>query len=1174
MTEFDLNNPFNDASKDGMLPDGCGIFERYYTSGQEVDLCGLSPNPDDYETPQTLYVKILDLVKKIIVAVDLNADGTYKPSDFDIYPLIANATSVKDAVERLSKYIEDLQQKKFDKLNLKLKYENGNVSLVFNDEAYTTINIPEEQFLDSEETKFISAATIDDYMNDSSVIVGKPYLKLSFKTIDASGKPSITYTYIPMTYLFNVYGVEDTNSIDMHMVASGDTNVFSGDLRVNDVSSNALKVDALGAYVEDLNPVIEAEQTRAEAAEKALDKKIEDETTRATNMEYKIISMVSNETDRANRAEKNLQDQITIEVNRASNTEQQLYNKIQAEETRAANIEGDLRNDLNFEIQRSTNKDILLENAIKAEETRATNVEEILDNKISDEVTRAETAEKTLTDSLTAEIERAKTAEKINTDAIVTESDRAKSEETRIEKELNDKISDEITRATSVENELNNEINNRVRTITGGDGVIVEAKEKSNKTIVSGGLDIDISIKVKENGGINLNDDGLYIKPFDTELDSESTNAVENKVLYEAIKNLQEQLNTLSKEYAAFGFARINGAVSPEKLEDYSFGDKAIYDKICSHLNMGLIQDGQLYKRCANGRIDLSVDNIELYIDGSDGDIMLYTDVDLYFLKGTFNIAGLELNMFVLSLLPYEYQGVKAKKIAPFAYTPHYAVFGKLTKDNNIKGVEDLRVCSHSVYNKNLIGTYSKANPIFTEVFKPNGGGYFSHNINYFDNVWMAQAKNQEQTQNRPYMAGYYEFYEIIAALIYMGQGSLYTSAHDSFGMGMCSLDNIKQEKFFDNMFGCTLLYGEKVDGERFLTKNTSNVYLPSIPSEADGDRYAYNGLAGVTLYGITEMLEPQRLFNDLTKYNLTNKVWDGITMDSENLNVIFEYNDNNELIISNMTMEDVKENRIKTNHKYYQVRNVPKFKGINDGVMTGVINVFIRMEASEGTVIDISYNAVDLNNEPIENRFRQPLKSLTYKLSHCLFKGYEMLGGAYYYVQGCYQQISNADEGDGQNHLHNKFMSVSSVDKIPAYQTNYSQYYGDINEPLPIDKWCDIIVQNDACYGGGSWKEKSNYNAGFFCFTEKYIPGQSNIESDGTYECGYSNNGNCLGNEDESSNSKGVPAIGRKVITCASFGGRGNSSSASLKAVDFSVVPTFKYYYFGSSFSVPYLKL
>lgn len=427
MTEFDLNNPFNDASKDGMLPDGCGIFERYYTSGQEVDFCGLSPNPDDYETPQTLYEKILELVKRIIVAVDLNTNGTYKPSDFDIYPLIANATSVKDAVERLSKYIEDLQQKKFDKLNLKLKYENGTVSLVFNDDAYTSINIPEEQFLDSEETTFIPSATTEDWKKDPSVIIGKPYLRLAFKTIDASGIHTITYTYIPMNYLFNVYGVEDTNSIDMHMIPSGDTNVFSGDLRVNDVDSNALKVDALGVYVEDLNPVIEAEKIRAEAAEKTLTDDLAKEVTRATNMEYNIINMVSNETDRAIEAEKKLQDQITTEVTRASNTEQQLYDRIQAEQTRAVNAEGDLRDNLNLEIQRSTNKDIQLENAIKAEQTRA------------------------------------EAAEKANSDAITAE----------------------ITRATNRENELDTDIKTRIKSITGSNGINATTDANKNVTISS-----------------------------------------------------------------------------------------------------------------------------------------------------------------------------------------------------------------------------------------------------------------------------------------------------------------------------------------------------------------------------------------------------------------------------------------------------------------------------------------------------------------------------------------------------------------------------------------------------------------------------------------------------------------------------------------------------------------
>lgn len=492
MTEFDLNNPFNDASKDGMLPDGCGIFERYYTNGQEVDFCGLSPNPDDYDTPQTLYEKLLALVKRIIIAVDLNTNGTYKPSDFDFYPLISSATSVKDAVERLSKYIEDLQKRKFDKLNLKLKYENGTVSLVFNDEAYTSINIPEEQFLDSEETTFIPSATAEDWKKDPSVIIGKPYLRLAFKTIDASGTYTITYTYIPMNYLFNVYGVEDTNSIDMHMTPSGDTNVFSGDLRVNDVDSNALKVDALGVYVEDLNPVIEAEKVRAEAAEKTLTDDLAKEVTRATNMEYNIINMVSNETDRAIKEEEKLQTQITTEVTRASGVEQQLYDKIQAEQTRAEAAEKANSDAITVEVTRAKSEEARIEKelndkvtdlngkitdnstALAAEITRAKGEEARIEIKfnglvsanttaIEAEVTRATTAETTLDKKITDETTRAKAAEKVNADAITAET----------------------TRATTKENELDADIKTRIKSITGSNGVNTTTDANKNVTISS-----------------------------------------------------------------------------------------------------------------------------------------------------------------------------------------------------------------------------------------------------------------------------------------------------------------------------------------------------------------------------------------------------------------------------------------------------------------------------------------------------------------------------------------------------------------------------------------------------------------------------------------------------------------------------------------------------------------
>lgn len=510
MTEFDLNNPFNDASKDGMLPDGCGIFERYYTNGQEVDFCGLSPNPDDYETPQTLYEKLLALVKRIIIAVDLNTNGTYKPSDFDFYPLISSATSVKDAVERLSKYIEDLQKRKFDKLNLKLKYENGTVSLVFNDEAYTSINIPEEQFLDSEETTFIPSATTEDWKKDPSVIIGKPYLRLAFKTIDASGTHVITYTYIPMNYLFNVYGVEDTNSIDMHMTPSGDTNVFSGDLRVNDVDSNALKVDALGVYVEDLNPVIEAEKVRAEAAEKTLTDDLAKEVTRATNMEYNIINMVSNETDRAIKEEEKLQTQITTEVNRASGVEQQLYDKIQAEQTRAVNAEGDLRDDLNLEIQRSTNKDVQLDAALKAEQIRAEAAEKANTDAITVEVTRAKSEEARIEKELNDKVTDLNGKITDNSTALAAEITRAKGEEARIETKFNglvsanttaieaevtrakaaekvnaDAITAETTRATNRESELDADIKTRIKSVTGSNGVNATTDVNKNVTISS-----------------------------------------------------------------------------------------------------------------------------------------------------------------------------------------------------------------------------------------------------------------------------------------------------------------------------------------------------------------------------------------------------------------------------------------------------------------------------------------------------------------------------------------------------------------------------------------------------------------------------------------------------------------------------------------------------------------
>lgn len=63
MITYDEQQPFNEANVDGMLPDGCGLFERYYNFGAYVDFCGLSTNPNDFENVQTLYEKNLKVTK-------------------------------------------------------------------------------------------------------------------------------------------------------------------------------------------------------------------------------------------------------------------------------------------------------------------------------------------------------------------------------------------------------------------------------------------------------------------------------------------------------------------------------------------------------------------------------------------------------------------------------------------------------------------------------------------------------------------------------------------------------------------------------------------------------------------------------------------------------------------------------------------------------------------------------------------------------------------------------------------------------------------------------------------------------------------------------------------------------------------------------------------------------
>ena len=220
---------------------------------------------------------------------------------------------------------------------------------------------------------------------------------------------------------------------------------------------------------------VDAEETRAKAAESALSESIQNEITRATSEEQRIESKLDDEISRSTTKDQELTDAINAETVRAISAETALQTAIDNETTRATNAETNLRNDLTTtqanladeisratseeqrieakldnEITRSTTKDQELTDAINAETVRATSAETALQTAIGNETTRAIMAEENLAHAIEDEAERRLSADTILDEKISAETARATSAETA----LNTAITNEVTRATTREDQL------------------------------------------------------------------------------------------------------------------------------------------------------------------------------------------------------------------------------------------------------------------------------------------------------------------------------------------------------------------------------------------------------------------------------------------------------------------------------------------------------------------------------------------------------------------------------------------------------------------------------------------------------------------------------------------------------------------------------------------------
>lgn len=636
--------------------------------------------------------------------------------------------------------------------------------------------------------------------------------------------------------------------------------------------------------------------------------------------------------------------------------------------------------------------------------------------------------------------------------------------------------------------------------------------------------------------------------PLDKELDETSEYGVENQAIAKKYNELKKQLDLISSIYSIYGFARINGETSPNGA--IFFGKDSNLEEITSHVHMGLTtRDGKLYKRCADCRLDVAADGTILKIDGTDGDVMLVTDSKLYFLKATvaapadLNLGdGVELNIIAFGISPFTIYGVNAKAFDPFALNPQYTVNCK------IEGVDDV-VCAHSIYNTAYAGSYSRPNNWFNETFKPNGNGYFSQGINSMQSIWYAQGKNADQKTNRPYMGGYYEFFEIFIALMFCELKSVYHQSLTSFGTGCTSSNPATDAASF---------------GDKTMRGNSGMMYVQANGTKTYDMLYTM-ALCGDT-YGFTEMLEPDRILNDIAKAGLISKIWDGVTADSANCSVVFEYDEVGNMKVSDFTNEELATGaNMVPNHKYYQVRSVPNTKGMADGAMTAVINIYVKMTFKDGTTV---------------NKVNYTGGYAVYKLSHPVYRGMCLQDGMFSQMQGCHYVNYCIEGTTGENGVKEEdkyvtyFKCAENVDDIPAQQAASIEYFGDVNKDLEMERGLTKVVQThgeltlDQKSDYSLWAKKADYNASLLCYTQ----GGAGIS---TGECAFLWNSSSWGNGDTGHITSGnLPTAGRKCVNAVVVGCPSYNVSSSARTVISNFAVSHGDDYFAGRFALPHLQL
>ena len=567
-------------------------------------------------------------------------------------------------------------------------------------------------------------------------------------------------------------------------------------------------------------------------------------------------------------------------------------------------------------------------------------------------------------------------------------------------------------------------------------------------------------------------------------------------------ETLQKRLNMFGDAFV--GFARISGDNDPKPSADYVYGTRKQIREIGKHMKIGTVKrvdnEAVLQHECAPGRITLAANGEAMKVDGTEGDLLIYTDIPLHVIRANGMLDGFKMSSMGVGMVPCYWQGYASKKFEPFAFSPFYTVNTKLEGDE--------RICAHCIISDEIAGSGSAAAGTVKNPLNVDGKGYPTWAVSGLASIHYAQNKNADANTNYPYMGGYYEFYELWIMMLFIELGTLDISDLYLFGVG-CTHTSIANEETWadDRMAAVSGVKTFKADGS---VLNYSGIMDKTWKKGASGAKsYNLQGMFGASFYVITKCGEIQMLLDGITKAGLQDKV-------GKPQNIFYFNADGNVVCSEDGSINVSTGAGMEVNKRYYVVRDVPNCQGISEGVMTAVANCYIKMEFADGTYCDDT----DLTGGYAIGKFSRSC----YRGMSLPFDGmFRQLCGAHY-----------TSSKIGGNYVDYFYYATKWQDMVPLTS---DVAYGDVGTDFGI---LHGLTNKLSVSGASGNIKKIDYNRNMLCYEEF----GGNLH---TCECSYTWNRHYMWG----AGKDGLPEEGKEGVKALAVGCNADAGHAASRSAN-----------------------